>query len=215
MKLWQKKIILTIISFFIFGLFLFYTFKYFLDNTPTIFEFHSEIISGEFESEIANNANDINSFLKDYSFIKSYLVKKNLSKIDINIEIKEPFAKNIFNKEIIFMDSTTASFKYFNDKFINQIPLIDISKETLVINQYLSNSFERLNKLFNISNIEYIDSRRYNLILDNNLVVMLPKIINEEFLMFIENNLNLLENNTNYSEYLDLRNFHEKTIRLK
>jgi hypothetical protein len=215
MKLWQKKIILTIISFLIFGLFLFYTFKYFLDNTPTIFEFHSEIISGEFESEIANNANDINSFLKDYSFIKSYLVKKNLSKIDINIEIKEPFAKNIFNKEIIFMDSTTASFKYFNDKFINQIPLIDISKETLVINQYLSNSFERLNKLFNISNIEYIDSRRYNLILDNNLVVMLPKIINEEFLMFIENNLNLLENNTNYSEYLDLRNFHEKTIRLK
>jgi hypothetical protein len=215
MKLWQKKIILTIISFLIFGLFLFYTFKYFLDNTPTIFEFHSEIISGEFESEIANNTNDINSFLKDYSFIKSYLVKKNLSKIDINIEIKEPFAKNIFNKEIIFMDSTTASFKYFNDKFINQIPLIDISKETLVINQYLSNSFERLNKLFNISNIEYIDSRRYNLILDNNLVVMLPKIINEEFLMFIENNLNLLENNTNYSEYLDLRNFHEKTIRLK
>lgn len=215
MKLWQKKIILTIISFLIFGLFLFYTFKYFLDNTPTIFEFHSEIISGEFESEIANNANDINSFLKDYSFIKSYLVKKNLSKIDIKIEIKEPFAKNIFNKEIIFMDSTTASFKYFNDKFINQIPLIDISKETLVINQYLSNSFERLNKLFNISNIEYIDSRRYNLILDNNLVVMLPKIINEEFLMFIENNLNLLENNTNYSEYLDLRNFHEKTIRLK
>jgi len=215
MKLWQKKIILTIISFLIFGLFLFYTFKYFLDNTPTIFEFHSEIISGEFESEIANNTNDINSFLKDYSFIKSYLVKKNLSKIDINIEIKEPFAKNIFNKEIIFMDSTTASFKYFNDKFINQIPLIDISKETLVINQYLSNSFERLNKLFNISNIEYIDSRRYNLILDNNLVVMLPKIINEEFLMFIENNLSLLENNTNYSEYLDLRNFHEKTIRLK
>ena len=215
MKLWQKKIILTIISFLIFGLFLFYTFKYFLDNTPTIFEFHSEIISGNFESEIANNANDINSFLKDYSFIKSYLVKKNLSKIDINIEIKEPFAKNIFNKEIIFMDSTTASFKYFNDKFINQIPLIDISKETLVINQYLSNSFERLNKLFNISNIEYIDSRRYNLILDNNLVVMLPKIVNEEFLMFIENNLNLLENNTNYSEYLDLRNFHEKTIRLK
>jgi len=215
MKLWQKKIILTTISFLIFGLFLFYTFKYFLDNTPTIFEFHSEIISGEFESEIANNTNDINSFLKDYSFIKSYLVKKNLSKIDINIEIKEPFAKNIFNKEIIFMDSTTASFKYFNDKFINQIPLIDISKETLVINQYLSNSFERLNKLFNISNIEYIDSRRYNLILDNNLVVMLPKIINEEFLMFIENNLNLLENNTNYSEYLDLRNFHEKTIRLK
>jgi len=215
MRLWQKKIILTTLSFFIFGFFLFYTFKYFLDNTPTIFEFHSETISGEFESEIANNANDINSFLNDYSFIKNYLVKKNLSKIDINIEIKEPFAKNIFNKEIIFKDSTTASYKYFNDKFINQISLIDISKETLVINQYLSNSFERLNKLFNISNIEYIDSRRYNLILDNNLVVMLPKIINEEFLMFVENNLNLLENNTNYSEYLDLRNFHEKTIRLK
>ena len=215
MKSWLKKIILSVLSFLIFGSLVFYTYKYFIDNTPSIVEFNNKSISSEFESEIAEHANDVNSFLKEYSFIKSYLVKKNLSKIDINIEVKEPFAKNIFNKEIIFMDSTTASFKYFNNNFIDQISLIDISKETLIINQYLLNSYERLNKLFKISNIEYIDNRRYNLILDSNLVVMLPKLINEEFLMFIENNLILLENNTNYSEYLDLRNFHEKTIRLK
>ena len=44
---------------------------------------------------------------------------------------------------------------------------------------------------------------------------MLPKKINEDLLIFIQQNYEILKNNTNFQEYLDLRNFHEKTIRAK
>ena len=44
---------------------------------------------------------------------------------------------------------------------------------------------------------------------------MLPKKINEDLLIFIKQNYEILKNNTNFQEYLDLRNFYEKTIRAK
>ena len=44
---------------------------------------------------------------------------------------------------------------------------------------------------------------------------MLPKKINEDLLIFIKQNYDILKNNTNFKEYLDFRNFHEKTIRAK
>ena len=44
---------------------------------------------------------------------------------------------------------------------------------------------------------------------------MLPKVIDSKLLYFIKNNIELIDKNTNYNEFLDLRNFHNKTIRLK
>ena len=44
---------------------------------------------------------------------------------------------------------------------------------------------------------------------------MLPKKINEDLIIFIKQNYDILKNNTNFKEYLDLRNFHDKTIRAK
>ena len=44
---------------------------------------------------------------------------------------------------------------------------------------------------------------------------MLPKKIDEDLLIFIKQNYEILKNNTDFREYLDLRNFHEKTIRAK
>ena len=44
---------------------------------------------------------------------------------------------------------------------------------------------------------------------------MLPKKINQDLLLFIKQNYEILKDNTNFHEYLDLRNFHEKTIRAK
>ena len=44
---------------------------------------------------------------------------------------------------------------------------------------------------------------------------MLPKVIDSKLLFFIENNIDLIDKNINYDQYLDLRNFHNKTIRLK
>ena len=44
---------------------------------------------------------------------------------------------------------------------------------------------------------------------------MLPKVIDSKLVYFIKNNIDLIDKSTNYEEFLDLRNFHNKTIRLK
>ena len=69
--------------------------------------------------------------------------------------------------------------------------------------------------MFEISQIEYVDGRRYNLYLNKGQIIMLPKKINKDLLIFIKQNYEILKKNTNFQEYLDLRNFHEKTIRAK
>ena len=69
--------------------------------------------------------------------------------------------------------------------------------------------------IFNISQIEYIDDRRYNLVLSSGTIIMLPKVIDSDFINFIENNIEIINKNTNYEKFLDLRNFHKKSIRLK
>ena len=87
--------------------------------------------------------------------------------------------------------------------------------ESLKINKYLNTTFNDLKRIFNITQIEFIDQRRYNLILQNNIKVMLPKKIDKELIIFIEENLEFLKNNNDFKEYLDFRNFNEKMIRVK
>ena len=69
--------------------------------------------------------------------------------------------------------------------------------------------------MFEIAQIEYIEDRRYTLVLRNGRVFMLPKVIDSKLLYFIKNNIDLIDKSTNYKKFLDLRNFHHKTIRLK
>ena len=83
------------------------------------------------------------------------------------------------------------------------------------INKYLNTTFKDLKRIFNIIQIEFIDQRRYNLILQNNIKVMLPKKIDKELIIFIEDNLEFLKNNNDFKEYLDFRNFNKKMIRVK
>ena len=83
------------------------------------------------------------------------------------------------------------------------------------INKYLKTTFNDLKNIFNITQIEFIDQRRYNLILQNNIKVMLPKKINKELIIFIEENFEFLKNSNDFKEYLDFRNFNEKMIRVK
>ena len=72
-----------------------------------------------------------------------------------------------------------------------------------------------ISTLFEINQIEYIDDRRYNLVLSNGKIVMLPKVIDSKLINFIKNNIDLIDKSANYKKFLDLRNFHHKTIRLK
>ena len=214
----KKKYYLNFFSLFSFFLLIFFTllvYKYFLKSETSIVNFYNNELSSEFEMDITNNLENLESFFENYTFIEKYLINRKNSEINIDIQIKEPFAKNQINQEIIFTDNSIGSFSFFKEKYINSIELIDISNNPIQINNYLRKSLDEINNLFEISQIEYVDGRRYNLYLNKGQIIMLPKKINEDLLIFIKQNYDILKNNTKFKEYLDFRNFHEKTIRAK
>ncbi|MDB0032064.1 hypothetical protein N9E32_02100 [Alphaproteobacteria bacterium] len=206
---------ISLISLLLIFFFSFLIYKFFLKSDPTIINFYNNELSSDFEMEITNNLENLDNFFENFTFINNYLVNRKNYEIDINIQIKEPFAKNLINEEIIFTDNTLASFKFFTPSFINSIDLEDISNNSIQINNYLRQSLLEISNLFKVSQIEYVDGRRYNLYLVNGQLIMLPKKITKDLLVFIKQNYEILKNNTNFQEYLDLRNFHEKTIRAK
>lgn len=206
---------ISLISLLLIFFFSFLIYKFFLKSDPTIINFYNNELSSDFEMEITNNLENLDNFFENFTFINNYLVNRKNYEIDINIQIKEPFAKNLINEEIIFTDNTLANFKFFTPSFINSIDLEDISNNSIQINNYLRQSLLEISNLFKVSQIEYVDGRRYNLYLVNGQIIMLPKKITKDLLVFIKQNYEILKNNTNFQEYLDLRNFHEKTIRAK
>ena len=215
MKLRYRDVAIYFSSILILILFINFSVNYITKKPLEIINFIQSDIHEDFEIEITNNLNDINNYLKEYLFIKSHLIKRNNNEINIQINLKKPFALNNLTKEVIFYDNTTASSYYFKQNYLDKINLIDISKNSLDINNYLNENSQILFSLFNISQIEYIDDRRYNLVLSNGRIVMLPKVIDSKLINFIKNNINLIDKSTNYQQFLDLRNFHNKTIRLK
>jgi len=215
MKLRYREVAIYFSSILVLILFINFSVNYITKKPLEIINFIQSDIHEDFEIEITNNLNDINNYLKEYLFIKSHLIKRNNNEINIQINLKKPFALNNLTKEVIFYDNTTASSYYFKQNYLDKINLIDISKNSLHINNYLNENSQILFSLFNINQIEYIDDRRYNLVLSNGRIVMLPKVIDSKLINFIKNNINLIDKSTNYQQFLDLRNFHNKTIRLK
>ena len=215
MKLRYREVAIYFSSILILILLINFSVNYIIKKPLEIINFIQSDIHEDFEIEITNNLNDINNYLKEYLFIKSHLIKRNNNEINIQINLKKPFALNNLTKEVIFYDNTTASSHYFKQNYLDKINLIDISKNSLHINNYLNENFQTLFSLFNINQIEYIDDRRYNLVLSNGRIIMLPKVIDSKLINFIKNNINLIDKSTNYQQFLDLRNFHNKTIRLK
>ena len=215
MKLRYRDVAIYFSSILILILFINFSVNYISKKPLEIINFIQSDIHEDFEIEITNNLNDINNYLKEYLFIDSHIIKRNSNEVNIQINLKKPFALNNLTKEVIFYDNTTASSYYFKQNYLDKINLIDISKNSLHINNYLNENSQILFSLFDINQIEYIDDRRYNLFLSNGRIVMLPKVIDSKLINFIKNNINLIDKSTNYQQFLDLRNFHNKTIRLK
>ena len=215
MKFRSSDTLIYLLSILFLIFFVYFSIK-FLEKKPLeIINFLDSDIHEDFEVEITNNLNDINNYLKEYLFIESHILNRRNNEINIKINLNEPFAINYITKEVIFYDNIKASLNYFKVSYLNDIDLIDISKKSLHINKYLIDNYKTLSSYFDIKQIEYIDDRRYNLVLSDGKIIMLPKVIDSKLLYFIENNIDLIEKNTNYEHFLDLRNFHNKTIRLK
>ena len=215
MRLSYKEAAIFLISISSLIVFFYFTIIYFTKKPFEIINFIDSNINKDFEVEITNNLNDINSYLKEYLFIESHLIRRIDNEIHIQINLKKTFALNNLTKEVIFFDNTTAPINYFKTSYLDKIKLIDISKNSIFINHYLNENYQILSSLFDIDKIEYIDDRRYNLVLSDGKIVMLPKVIDSNLLNFIKNNISIIEKSTNYKQFLDLRNFYNKTIRLK
>ena len=215
MKTNFKNFSISLISIFFLILFVGYSINLILKKPLEIINFSNSDINQDFEIEIASNLNDIDNYLKEYLFIESHLFQREDNEINIKINLKKPFAINNLTNEVIFYDNTKASIRYFRKSYLEKIKLKDISKDSIYINYYLIENYQTLSSLFNIDQIEYIDGRRYNLVLSDGRIVMLPKVIDSRLLYFIKNNIDLINKSTNYEHFLDLRNFHHKTIRLK
>ena len=215
MKLRIKDALIYFASISLFICFVYFSINSLIKKPIEIINFIDSNIHEDFEFDITNNLDDINKYLDEYSFIESHLLKKENNKIYIKLNLKKVFAINYMTKEIIFYDNTTAPFTYFKQNYLDSINLIDISRRSVQINNYLNEYYKSLSSLFDIEQIEYIEDRRYNLILSNGRIVMLPKVIDSKLLYFIKKNIDLIDKSTNYRQFLDLRNFHNKTIRLK
>ncbi len=215
MKIRFKETSISLLSIILILYFFYFSINYFIHKEAKVINFIDSNIHEDFEVEITNNLNNINNFLREYSFIENHLLKKEENEIFIQLKLKKPFAINNLTNEIIFIDNTTAPINYFKLNYLDSINLIDISHSSIYINNYLNKYYLSLSSLFDIDQIEYIDDRRYNLVLRNGKVVMLPKVIDTKLLDFIKNNIDLIDKSTNYNRFLDLRNFHKKTIRLK
>ena len=215
MKIRFKETSISLLSILLLLYFFYFSINYFFNKEAEIINFIESNIHEDFEIEITNNLDNINNFLREYSFIENHLLKKEKNEIFIELKLKKPFAINNLTNEVIFFDNTTAPINYFKLNFLGNINLIDISQKSIYINNYLNKYYQSLSSLFEIAQIEYIDDRRYNLVLRNGRVVMLPKVIDSKLLYFIKNNIDLIDKSTNYTKFLDLRNFHNKTIRLK
>jgi len=215
MRLRYRAISIYLSSVLLMILFIFYAYNNLIKKQSQIINFINSKIHEDFEIEITNNLSDINNYLNKYLFIDSYLLKREKNQINIHINLKKSFAKNNITREVIFFNNITAPLHYFKQNYLDKIKLIDISKNSIHINKYLNENYQILSSLFDINQIEYVDERRYNLVLSNGRVVMLPKVIDSKLMFFIKNNIDLIDKSTNYKEFLDLRNFHNKTIRLK
>ena len=215
MKLRLKEISIYLLSIILLLSSFYFSMQYLFNKDSVIINFIDSDIHEDFEIEITNNLDDLNNFLKEYSFIENYLLKRKKNEITIQLKLKEPFAINNLTNEVIFTDNTIAPTNYFELNYLDSINLIDISQNSIHVNYYLNEYYQSLSTLFDIDQIEYIEDRRYNLVLSNGKIIMLPKVIDSKLLYFIKNNIDLIDKSTNYSKFLDLRNFHNKTIRLK
>ena len=215
MKSTYRDILIYLLSFTFFIFFVYFSINFLIKKPFEIINFLDSDIHEDFEIEITNNLSDINNYLKEYLFIESHLLRRIDNKINIKITLNKPFARNNLTNEVIFIDNIKAPLDYFKPSYLDNIKLIDISKNGIYINKYLKENFQTLSSYFDIAQIEYIDDRRYNLVLSNGRIVMLPKVIDSKLLYFIEKNIDLIDKSTNYKQFLDLRNFHNKTIRLK
>ena len=172
-------------------------------------------LSNEFIDLIPSDPKLIKNYLTSQGFIKYFNVQVGKENLIIDIIIKKPIAKNINTNQIIFENNLIIQSNYFEEDFINKIKLIDITSKTLLIDSEFLNKLRNI-KFFNkFTKIEFIDNRRYDLYLNDERKLMLPKVVDDEIINFLNDQYEIFINNNKFNNYMDLRNFYSDSIRMQ
>ena len=129
MKIGYQEIIIYILSILVLILFFYFSINHITKKKIEIINFVDSNIHEDFELEITNNLEDINNYLKKYSFIESHLLKYRNNEINIQINLKQSFALNKITSEsfssmfLFFLKTSFAIFSSFFDTTQNKIPL--------------------------------------------------------------------------------------------
>ena len=160
--------------------------------------------------------NKIISEIKENNWIKNIKLSTNYKDtLFIDIIEYEPIGIYEFNNKFFYFDK--------NGKIIDQITIIPETDKKLIIffgkssNLKARNIINLLKKFkfqdqFKIGKIEFVQNRRWNILLKNNIILMLsedkPKNSIQNFIKIINN---LSETEINNIKYIDLRNI-KKTL---
>ena len=141
------------------------------------------------------------------------VIKKN--ELHLSLSTYPPFAINNINEKIIFKNGVISESIFFNNNFINNIQLQDISLDMSSIDPLFIQSLYELNNFKQFYQIQLIDNRRFDLYLFDGRKIMLPKIFDKKLIIFLNENLSIFMKNDNFKIYLDLRNFLNDSVRMK
>ena len=172
-------------------------------------------IAETFYAKLPKDLSLLKANLNNMTFINQFSIDIRKDEIFINILLHVPFAFNDNDNTVIFQNGTLAKSIFFDKAFISKIKLKDISPSTVQISKSFISLLSQLNIFQALREIELIDNRRYNVYFMDGRKIMLPKIVNARLINFLNDNLDVMINDQNYSNYLDLRNFATNSIRMK
>ena len=172
-------------------------------------------ITETFYAKLPKDLSLLKANLNHMTFIDQFSIDIRKDEIFINILLHVPFAFNDNDNTVIFQNGTLAKSIFFDEAFISKIKLKDISPSTVEIRKSFISLLSQLNIFQALREIELIDNRRYNVYFRDGRKIMLPKIINTKLINFLNDNLDVMVNDQNFSNYLDLRNFATNSIRMK
>ncbi len=155
--------------------------------------------------------------IKENNWVKSIKLKTNY-KDTLFIDLKEyiPIGLYNFNNKLFYFDANGKIIGRFDETLnTNEKLLIFFGKSSNLKANSIINIIKKIDfeKKYKIKSIEYIEKRRWDIYLKNNIKLMLsetkPKISLQNF-MNIEKNLS--ETDLNNIKYFDLRNINKTLI---
>ena len=187
-------------------------------NYNVEYKFVENILKKHFNSSIfLLPLDNISKELKTNSWIKEIKLSTNYKNIlFIHLEEYKPLGIYFYNNKKFYFDKNGKIIDEINQDLTFQTNLITFSgpssnlKANLIIKILNDLNF---NEKYNISNIQYVENRRWNIILNNDAKLMLSENSPSTSLQnFIDIEKNLSKEQMNNIKYIDLRNINKSII---